>query len=262
MIALKINPSAYSYAVSNFERFPPSKTYLVLGGVDVGKTSFSIGLSVCLLKRDYDVCFLDLDLGQSTIGLPMTIALGRLKSNSKEYIDVEDITLEFIGNTTPSGLEPLILTRMYRLLSSVPEGSKLVVDTCGFIHSHKALGYKKMVVEILPDVLTIVISSESQVKRLFSYLLTKKVSLSPLPEVKQRDLITRKDRRESLIRKYFSQGLTLFMISFDICYFPYPFLPLKECLTNGNNMLKYITKVDNLIGVIVGLRNKENRFMG
>jgi polynucleotide 5'-hydroxyl-kinase GRC3/NOL9 len=263
VLALKINPDAYSYVMSNFEKFPLSKTYIVLGGVDVGKTSFSIALSFHLLQKGYNVFFLDLDLGQSTIGLPMTIALGRLTSSFEEgSVGVDGINLEFIGSTTPSGFEPLLLTRMYKLLSLVPEDSRLVIDTCGFIHSSRALGYKRMITEILPDVLSIVISKELWTKRLFPYIPGKKTMAYRLPEAKQRDPQVRKERRESLLRGYFSQNLTLFMASSDICYFPYPFLSLRECLTDENNMLKYIRKVDELLGVIVGLRDEGNRFMG
>jgi polynucleotide 5'-kinase involved in rRNA processing len=263
MPSVKINLDAYSYTVSKFEEFPIARIYTVLGGIDVGKTSFSISLAVCLLRKNYEVFFLDLDLGQSTIGLPITIALGRLELNSElDILNAEDVNLEFIGNNTPDGLEPLLIGRMYRLLSLVPKDAKLVVDTCGFVRSSKALGYKRMIIEALPESLTIIISKEYWTQKLFSYIPGEKVLIPPLPNVKRRDFQIRKERRESLMKEYFSKNLTLFMVPLEVCYFPYPFVTLKECLTNMNNMLKYTIRTDDLLGVIVGLRDKKNKFMG
>jgi len=266
MLTVDINPNAYSYAVSKFEGFPIARIYTVLGGIDVGKTSFSISLAVCLLQRNYEVFFLDLDLGQSTIGLPMTIALGRLKLSSEniDILNVKDINLEFIGNNTPGGLEPLLVSRAYRLLSLVPKDVKLVIDTCGFVHSPKALGYKRMIIETLSESLTIIISKEQWAQKFVSYTPGEKILIPPLPNAKQRDPQVRKERRESLMKEYFSTNLTLFTVTPDICYFPYPLVGLKECLTDSNNMLKYkyIVRANDLLGVIVGLRDKKNKFMG
>lgn len=262
MVVLEINPDAYSYTEEKFREFPDSWSYIALGGVDVGKTSFAISLSAILLRRGLNVLFLDLDLGQSTIGLPMTISLGKVMSGKEDSIIIEIIASEFIGNNTPEGLEPLIVARSLKLLSLVPrEGVKLVVDTCGYVNSPKALGYKRGIIENIENPFSIIISDESWAKKFASYIPGEKALLSPLPNAKRRDFQTRKERRESLFKKYFSTNLTLFSTGVYLFYFPYPLLSLKECLTD---MVKYKCTVreEELIGLIIGLRDKNGRFMG
>ncbi|MBC7321314.1 hypothetical protein H5T89_11800 [bacterium] len=262
MVTLKINPDAYSYTEEKAKQFPDSWCYITIGGVDVGKTSFAVSLSAFLLKKGYDVFFLDLDLGQSTIGLPITISLGRLKLINEDLLEVDVIASEFIGNNTPEGLEPLIVARSLKLLALVPrDGTRLVIDTCGYVNSPRALGYKKNIIENIENPFTIVISEESWAKRFISYLSGEKSLISPLPNAKRRDFQTRKDRRESLFKQCFSTNLTLFSAGIYLFYFPYPLLSLKDCLTG---MIKYkcVIREDELIGLIVGLRDGRGKFMG
>lgn len=263
MPLIKIDPNAYSYTESKINDFPEVSTYIAIGGVDVGKTSFAISLCAYFLKKSYRVLFMDLDLGQSTIGIPMTISLGKMSLANDEFIKAEPITSEFIGNNTPEGLEPLILSRFYKLLSFVSkdDDTKLVVDTCGYVNSPKALGYKRCIIEAIPDRLTVVISDRTWAKRFIDHTPGNKIILEPLPEAKRRDFQTRKERRESLLKEYFSTNLTLFYGTIYLFYFPYPFVSLKDCLTD---MVKYKCTVrrDDLIGLIVGLKDGEGRFLG
>lgn len=263
MPLIKIDPDAYSYTESRVKDFPNVTAYIAIGGVDVGKTSFAISLSAYLLKMGYNVLFMDLDLGQSTIGLPTTISLGRASLDGEDFIRIDLVMSEFIGNNTPDGLEPLILSRFYKLLSLVPEDDnvKLVVDTCGYINSPRALGYKRGIIESIPDRLTIVISDRPWAKRFVDYTPGKRVILEPLPGAKRRDFQVRKERRESLLKEYFSTNLTLFYASIYLFYFPYPLLSLKECLTD---MLKYkwTIREEDLNGLIVGLKDRDGRFLG
>ncbi|MCX7796267.1 MAG: Clp1/GlmU family protein [bacterium] len=262
MIILKVNPDAYSYAEEKIKEFSDSWCYVAIGGVDVGKSSFTISLSAFLLKKGYDAFFLDLDLGQSTIGLPLTISLGRLRLVSEDSVGVEIIASEFVGNNTPEGLEPLIVSRSLKLFNLVPrDKGKLVVDTCGYVNSPRALGYKKGIIENIDNSFVIVISEEPWAKKFISYLPNRKALISPLPNAKKRDFQTRKERRELLFRQYFSTDLTLFSAGTHLFYFPYPLLSLKDCLTG---MVKYkcVIKEEELIGLIVGLRDGRGEFMG
>jgi len=262
MIILKINPDAYSYTEEKAKDFLDSWCYVAIGGVDVGKTSFAISLSAFLLKKGYRLFFLDLDLGQSTIGLPMTISLGNMTLVEEDSLGVELIASEFIGNNTPEGLEPLIIARSLKLFSLVPKGDiKLVVDTCGYVNSPRALGYKRSIIENIENPFSIILSEEPWAKKFLSYIPGEKTLLKPLPNAKRRDFQTRKERRELLFKQYFSTNLTLFSAGAYLFYFPYPLLSLKDCLTD---MVKYkcALKEDELIGLVVGLRDGRGKFMG
>ncbi|MGC8972160.1 MAG: Clp1/GlmU family protein [bacterium] len=262
MIILKVNPDAYSYTEERVKDFPDSWCYVIIGGVDVGKTSFAIGLSSFLLRKGYKLFFLDLDLGQSIIGLPMTISLGNMALIGEDSLGVELIASEFVGNNTPEGLEPLITARSLKLLSLVPKRDiKLVIDTCGYVNSPRALGYKRSIIENIENPFSIVISEDSWAKSFISYIPGEKTLLKPLPNAKRRDFQTRKERRELLFKQYFSTNLTLFSAGIYLFYFPYPLLSLRECLTD---MVKYkcALREDDLIGLVVGLRDRRGKFMG
>lgn len=262
MITLKVNPDAYSYTEEKVKEFFDSWCYILIGGVDVGKSSFAISLSAFLLKKGYNVFFLDLDLGQSTIGVPLGIFLGRLKLIDEGLIEVDIIASEFVGDNTPEGLEPLIVARSIKLLNLVPkDDTKLIVDTCGYVNSPRALGYKKNIIENIENPFTIVISGESWAKRFISYLPGRKTLINPLPNARKRDFQTRKERRESLFKQYFSFNLTLFSAGVHLFYFPYPLLSLRDCLTS---MIKYkcVVREEELIGLIVGLRDGRDKFIG
>lgn len=263
MPLIKIDPNAYSYTESKVKDFPDVSSYIAIGGVDVGKTSFAISLSSYLLKKGYSVFFIDLDLGQSTIGLPMTISLGRMSLEGEDSVGFNLMASEFVGNNTPEGIEPLVLSRFYKILSLVPRSNdtKLIIDTCGYINSPRALGYKRSIIEIVQDRLSIIISDRSWARRFIDYIPREKIILEPLPEAKRRDFQIRKERRESLLREYFSTNLTLFYANLYLFYFPYPFLSLRDCLTD---MVKYKCAIrkEDLTGLIVGLKDGDGRFLG
>lgn len=263
MPLIKIDPNAYSYTELKVKDLPNVSSYIVIGGVDVGKTSFAISLSSHLLKRGYNVLFVDLDLGQSTVGLPMTISLGRMNLEGEDFLGFDLIASEFIGDNTPEGIEPLILSRFFKILSLISrdDKTKLVIDTCGYVNSSRALGYKRSIIETVQDRLSIIISDKTWARDFIDYIPREKVILEPLPEAKKRGFQIRRERRETLLREYFSTNLTLFYASLSLFYFPYPFFPLKDCLTN---MIKYECRIrrEDLNGLIVGLKDSDGRFLG
>src|SRR5437773_5789241 len=91
-----------------------ARVVLVIGETDTGKTSFTTYLANRLLAENLSVGVVDADLGQSDIGPPTTVGLGRLCPPVERLADAEVLGLYFVGSTSPQGhLLPTVLgTRM------------------------------------------------------------------------------------------------------------------------------------------------------
>ena len=91
-----------------------ARVILVIGETETGKTSFTTHLAGTLLGDHPSVAVVDADLGQSDIGPPTTVGLGRLRPPVERLADAEVVGLYFVGSTSPQGhLLPTVLgTRM------------------------------------------------------------------------------------------------------------------------------------------------------
>ena len=73
-----------------------SRVMLVIGETDTGKTHFTTYLASALLSRGDAVAVVDADLGQSDIGPPTTVGLGRVRLPVERLADAEVVGLYFV----------------------------------------------------------------------------------------------------------------------------------------------------------------------
>jgi polynucleotide 5'-hydroxyl-kinase GRC3/NOL9 len=105
---------------------------LIMGGTDVGKTTFARLLTNRLIASGRRVGVVDADLGQSEIGPPCCIGMAVADTHVLSLSDLTPRSLAFVGATSPPGylIEHAIgVRRMADLAAPHP----LVVDTSGFI---------------------------------------------------------------------------------------------------------------------------------
>ena len=110
---------------------------LLLGGTDVGKTTFTRLLVNRALAQGHRVAVLDADLGQSEIGPPACIGLGFADAPVLALSDLPPQALAFLGSVSPPGHLPEYLVGTRRL-ADLAAGRFLVVDTGGYIQGHSA----------------------------------------------------------------------------------------------------------------------------
>jgi polynucleotide 5'-hydroxyl-kinase GRC3/NOL9 len=117
------------------ERAAAVRVTLVIGETDTGKTSFTTFLAATLLGRGRSVGVVDADLGQSDIGPPTTVGLGRLRLPVERLADAEVVALYFVGSTSPQGhLLPTVLgTRLMAEKARHLGFDHVIVDTSGLI---------------------------------------------------------------------------------------------------------------------------------
>lgn len=112
-------------------------TTMLLGGIDVGKTTFARLLVNHALAKGRRVAVLDGDVGQSEIGPPGCIGLGFAEAPIPALSAIAPHALAFVGAVSPVGRLPEHIAGMVRLACGAGE-RQLVIDTGGYIRGPEA----------------------------------------------------------------------------------------------------------------------------
>lgn len=133
---------------------PRNKLIMVMGGSDTGKTTLVESI-VHFLSEQADVGIVDLDMGQSHIGPPTTIAWGK---TAREFQDWEGIGVEefyFTGSLTPMrNLLPSVAGAKLMTEKALSSCGKVVVDTTGLIAEPAGRVLKQYKIDALsPDII-------------------------------------------------------------------------------------------------------------
>ena len=75
---------------------------MVIGESDTGKTTLVTAIANTLRARRPGVAVIDADLGQSEIGPPTTIGLGRIRRRVGRLADADVVALYIVGVTSPA----------------------------------------------------------------------------------------------------------------------------------------------------------------
>ncbi|PYM20436.1 MAG: hypothetical protein DMD81_01795 [Candidatus Rokuibacteriota bacterium] len=107
-----------------------SRVTVVIGESDTGKTSLVAALANALFSRDATVAIVDADIGQSEIGPPTTVGLGRVTRQLGRPADAEVVVLRFVGATSAA-----------RDLRATVQATGQLVDRA------RALGFERVIVD-------------------------------------------------------------------------------------------------------------------
>jgi polynucleotide 5'-hydroxyl-kinase GRC3/NOL9 len=100
---------------------------VVLGGTDVGKSSFCRLLCGQLASLDQRVALLDTDLGQKMIGPPACVSLATYTGDS-----LDALRIRFVGEASAAANIPGVIAATARL-AGASSADRLVVNTSGLI---------------------------------------------------------------------------------------------------------------------------------
>jgi polynucleotide 5'-hydroxyl-kinase GRC3/NOL9 len=172
------------------------------------------------LRLGRSVAYLDVDLGQKTVGPPGAVALKRLSS-------ADDLTLErlavpdsiaFVGATSPQGhLLPLV-TGMARLHArALEEGADLVVvDTSGMVSGIYGQLVKYHKVELLRPDLVVGLQRGAELDPLLGvierFFSADVVSVGVHPSVVSTSVEQRAEHRQQAMARYFEGTLSRFRV--------------------------------------------------
>lgn len=176
---------------------------IVMGGVDTGKTHFSYAIFESMSKKFKKTGFIDIDPGQSKIGLP-----GFQWCLAKEEENVKRLG-RILGDITPRGFENISVENFKAFLEYFDkrEIRDFVVDTCGFVSPPHGVSYKIKLAEILKPQKIFIFDSPESTSLISAFLRTEMaknlIIIKPSKYVKKRTPDSREIHRKKFIKNFF-----------------------------------------------------------
>ncbi len=190
----------------------PAGTTMVVGASDTGKSTLARYLFLELSRRGLRVAYLDLDVGQSSLGLPTTlnVALSAAAGQGR-FPPAGPRAAYFVGATTPRGHMLPTVVGAYRLQQRALAlgADALVVDTTGLVdkaQGGKAL--KEWKIELLAPQLVIGLQRDRELEPILQPLRRdgrlRSVELPVSPHVEARSREARIANRRERLARYFA----------------------------------------------------------
>jgi polynucleotide 5'-hydroxyl-kinase GRC3/NOL9 len=194
------------------DRATRSRLTVLVGGVDTGKTSLATFLANGLLARGFQVGVVDADLGQSEIGPPTTIGLGRVTRTLDRLGDADMAGFSFVGSTSPQGhVRSTLAATRYMVDRAFAEGlDRVVVDTCGLIDGPLGRIYTQGQIDRLdPDLVVAVQRREECEPIVRTYDDRERPEIVRVPageHVRRRTAVERRRHRAAALDRYFQDA--------------------------------------------------------
>ncbi len=133
---------------------PQNRLIMFIGGADTGKTTL-VECIADITSRQTTTAIVDLDMGQSHIGPPTTIAWGRINRGFKNWEDIHVEDFYFTGTITPSGnLVPVLVGAGLIMERAMKSCDKVIIDTTGLISGQSGRILKQYKIDLLsPDII-------------------------------------------------------------------------------------------------------------
>lgn len=136
-----------------------ARVTVIVGESEAGKTSLTAWLAGELAAGGDRVAVVDADLGQSEIGPPTTVGLGRIRGRVARLADAECLALEFIGATSAAWClrETALATARLVDRARALAFERILVDTSGLVAGDVGRALKRLKIDaVRPDLLVLV----------------------------------------------------------------------------------------------------------
>jgi polynucleotide 5'-hydroxyl-kinase GRC3/NOL9 len=180
-----------------------ARVTLVLGQSEAGKSTLVAQLARMLVERGMRVGVVDADLGQSEIGPPTTIGLGRATPGLRRLADAQPVALHFVGVTSPARDLAATLVGVRRLLdrAHAERFERVLVDTSGLVSGDVGRALKQAKIDLLDPDLVIGLDRRGEcdhILRPYTHLLRPAVLILPALAAPRRR--SQEDRRRHRAR--------------------------------------------------------------
>lgn len=130
---------------------------MVAGGTDVGKSTFCTYLANRAIADGVTPTIVDGDIGQSDLAPPSVIGAAALFHQISDLRDINATVFEFVGSTSPRGLESFISQRLASIVTrSCFRAHLCIVNTDGYVDNGGVM-YKKMIATgIQPGIIVLI----------------------------------------------------------------------------------------------------------
>jgi polynucleotide 5'-hydroxyl-kinase GRC3/NOL9 len=190
---------------------------MLLGGTDVGKTTFTRLLVNRLTGAGRRVGIVDADLGQSEIGPPTCIGMAFADAPVPALSSLTPHTLAFVGSTSPPGhlLEHAAgVCRLADLVRPHP----LVVDTSGFLHGAVARRLNQAEFDLLQPTHLVALQRDGELEATLAPMRRRESCALHMPAIPavigKKPSSFRAQRRTMRFAAYFDTA-TLYTYTFD-----------------------------------------------
>lgn len=136
-----------------------ARVTVIVGESEAGKTSLTAWLAGELAAGGDRVAVVDADLGQSEIGPPTTVGLGRIRGPMTRLADAECLALEFVGATSAARClrETALATARLADRARALAFERILVDTSGLVAGDVGRALKRLKIDaVRPDLLVLV----------------------------------------------------------------------------------------------------------
>ncbi|MHA1506037.1 MAG: Clp1/GlmU family protein [Candidatus Asgardarchaeia archaeon] len=213
---------------------------MVLGDVDVGKTSFVTYCANMIVRKGFRIALIDADIGQSDIGPPTCVGLTIVESPFKDLSSLEVINSSFVGVTSPSGVTHRVISGILELVrdSIQKKVDVILIDTTGWIRESRAIDFKiSKIKSVSPDILVLIEEGEDLYK-LFNGILGHTIKVEPSKYVRRRSREDRRRIRASTYRKHFSNSKVVELVMDE--------LKMINCILGNGKVVEDEEVLENL----------------
>ncbi|NLL61189.1 MAG: hypothetical protein GX240_00145 [Candidatus Atribacteria bacterium] len=185
---------------------------MVLGKSDSGKTSLIKLLAAYLVRRNRKIALIDLDIGQSILGLPGTMGIGIVnRSNLKNGL-VQVNHRSFFGATSPAKGIDRFLEKAYRLytVAHKENADVFLIDTTGLVMGSLGAYLKGNLIKRINPTALIALQFEQELEPILTECeilpALKIYRVKPYQRIIRKNWTERKTRRKKQFELYFQDA--------------------------------------------------------
>jgi len=185
-----------------------ARVVLVLGESDIGKTTLVTSLANAFLGEGGSVAIVDADLGQSEIGPPTAVGLGRPRGPLARLADAEVAGLHFVGAVSPREhlAETVLGTRRMTARALTLGVDRVLVDTSGLVQGDIGRALKLAKIDLVAPDLILCLQRDGECEPiLLPYAEDRPptvVRLGPIPGARRRSVEERRQHRDRAMAGY------------------------------------------------------------
>jgi polynucleotide 5'-hydroxyl-kinase GRC3/NOL9 len=219
----------------------PRGVVLILGMMDVGKSTVAAMLGNKALTKGYKVAIVDADVGQSDAGPPTTVSMARLTryvTHLRQLVAEKSI---FVGATSLERIWPRAVDSVAMAIEYAKnkwQVDTIIVNTDGWVLDEEAVIFKRRLIERIKPTVIVAIQVEKELAPVLNGF-GNVVILPPPPYAKKRTREDRKIHREMGYGRYIFPPVEL---ALPLDKIPLCNLPLFRGVEIDEELRKMLTK--------------------